>query len=134
MSDYAAASQRIGKLPSDKPARRLTDILENIDRIQSYTKDYSLERFAQDRQCRDAVERCLSRISEAAKKLEGLVESLAPDQPWSDIRDIGNLLRHEYDRLDLGMIWDIVTNDITPLRQSVDAALKALQRDKPNGV
>jgi uncharacterized protein with HEPN domain len=133
MSDYGAGSRRIAKLPSDKPARRLNDILENIDRIESYTNDYTFERFVQDRRCRDAVERCLSRISEAASKLEGLVDPLAPDQPWSDIRGIGNLLRHEYDRVDLAMIWDIVINDMAPLRQAVNAALEVLKNSEPNG-
>lgn len=33
---------------------------------------------------------------------------LAPDQPWQDIRGIGNHLRHGYDSLDIGMIWEAV--------------------------
>src|SRR5215210_6497172 len=64
-----ATSRRIERLPSDKPILRLEDILENIARIERYTEPYNFERFAQDQQCQDAVERCLLRISEAAKSL-----------------------------------------------------------------
>jgi uncharacterized protein with HEPN domain len=82
----------------------LNDILENIHRIEDYTKGFDFEPFAADRLRQDAVERCLSRIAEAARKLQGLAEPLAPDQPWLEIRELGNLLRHEYERIDRGMI------------------------------
>src|SRR5256885_15422603 len=107
-SACGARSKRIVSLPSDKPIQWLNDILENIDWILQYTKDCGLEEFSQDRQCRDAVERCLQRISEAARKLEGVVEEIAPSQPWSDIRALGNFIRHEYDAIDPAVIWKIV--------------------------
>jgi uncharacterized protein with HEPN domain len=86
-------------LPSDKPLKRLNDILENIDRIVQYTRDQGFDDFIQDHLTRDAVERCLLRISEAANKLKGIVDELAPDQPWSDIRALGNAIRHDTMRL-----------------------------------
>ena len=57
-------------MPSNVPIRRLEDILANIQRIERYTRGYDFQRFSKDQQCQDAVERCLARISEAAKKLE----------------------------------------------------------------
>ncbi|NJO34048.1 MAG: DUF86 domain-containing protein [Rhodospirillales bacterium] len=60
----------------------------------------------------DAVERCLSRISEAAKKLGVAAEGLAPGQPWAKIRGLGNLLRHEYDTIRRSVLWEIVTDDL----------------------
>jgi len=117
-------------LPSEKPVRRLEDIIDNIDRIQNYTDGYDFERFANDRRCQDAVERCLSRISEAASRLGPLAETLAPHQPWSNIRSLGNLLRHEYDKIDRKAIWDMVANDLATLRPAVETALRALQKDE----
>jgi len=101
-------------LPSDNPIRRLNDILENIDRIVQYTRDYGYQDFLQDRLTRDAVERCLLRIAEVARKLEGLVDEIAADQPWSDIRALGNIIRHEYDAIDPVVIWKIVEDDLLP--------------------
>jgi uncharacterized protein with HEPN domain len=117
-------------LPSDQPILRLEDILVNIGSIEDYTKGYSFQHFAQDRKCQDAVERCLLRISEAAKKLEGLTESIAPDQPWSEIRAVGNVLRHEYDSVNPTVIWQIVSADLKPLKLAVETALSRL-RDNP---
>jgi uncharacterized protein with HEPN domain len=83
-------------LPSDNPLLRLADVLENIERIWSYTQNYTFDRFASDSKFQDAVERCLLRISETARKLQGVAEVLVPGQPWSDIRAVGNVLRHDY--------------------------------------
>src|SRR5947209_20624034 len=74
-------SRRIASLPSDKPLQRLNDILESIERILEYTREQGYVEFAGDRLTRDAVERCLLRISEAARKLEGVVDNIASDQP-----------------------------------------------------
>ena len=114
-------------MPSDKPLFRLADVLENIDRIRRYTENYTIDRFVSDPKCQDAVERCLLRISEAARKLQGVVEILVPDQPWSDIRAVGNVLRHEYDAINPNVIWHIVENDLGPLRQAVERAIVVLR-------
>jgi uncharacterized protein with HEPN domain len=56
-------------LPSEKPVRRLEDILETILAILRYTAGMNLATFEENRKTIDAVERCLERISEAAAKL-----------------------------------------------------------------
>ena len=54
-----------------------------------------------------------------------------PDEPWSDIRGVGNMLRHEYDRIDRTMIWDIVTNDLPSLRRAAVMVLEQMRGDTP---
>lgn len=115
-------------MPSDNSIRRLQDILDNIGLIKDYTRGASYDRFVEDRKTQDAVERCLARISEAASKLDSAAEALIPDQPWSEIRAIGNIIRHEYDTIDPRIIWNIVNRDLDTLKSSVDAALEKLRR------
>jgi uncharacterized protein with HEPN domain len=113
-------------LPSEKPLLRLYDVLENVDRIRSYTEDCTFDRFVEDPKTQDAVERCLLRISEAARKLQGVVELVAPDHPWADVRAIGNVLRHQYDAVDPAIVWQIVETDLEPLRAAVAKAIAFL--------
>jgi len=81
----------------------------------------------------DAVERCLQRISEAAIRLgEEEAERLVPNQPWQDIRGIGNHLRHGYDALDSGMIWEAVEGCVS-LAEDCKTALERTTRDKDGG-
>ena len=82
-------------MPSEKPARRLEDIVENAHAIFSYTAGMDLDAFEDDRKTCDALERCLERISEAATKPGDAGAALRPEQPWQKIRSLGNRLRHE---------------------------------------
>jgi uncharacterized protein with HEPN domain len=117
-------------LPSDKPLQRLNDILENIEWIIEYTHGQRYADFARDRLTRDAVERCLLRISEAASKLEGVIDNIASDQPWPDIRALGNVIRHEYDAVAPAVIWRIIEDDLLPLEHAVQAAIGKLERER----
>jgi uncharacterized protein with HEPN domain len=60
------------------------------------------------------------------KEAPGLLEEIVPNQPWSGIRAIGNVLRHEYDRVEPAMIWRIVEKDLVPLRRAVEKAIRIL--------
>jgi uncharacterized protein with HEPN domain len=114
-------------LPSDKPARRLQDIIENAQAIQGYVAGMDVTAFQKDQKTCDAVERCLERISEAAAKLGDLASLLAPGQPWQEIRALGNRLRHEYDAIREDRLWDIVQIDLPPLCAACEDAVRRLR-------
>lgn len=92
-------------MSTEREALRLRDIVENIDRIESYLAGYDFDAFAEDDRTIDAVERCLQRITEAAIKIgaERMAE-ISPRTPAEAVRGLGNRLRHEYDMLDLATI------------------------------
>ena len=60
------------------PAASLADILENLERIEGYVAGLDREAFGGDTLRRDAVERCLERICEAAFRLGEKAAELAP--------------------------------------------------------
>jgi len=109
------------------------DIVENAEKVTRYTKGLNEQSLLADEKTRDAVERCLQRISEAAIRLgEEEAGRLAPAQPWQDIRGIGNHLRHGYDSLDSGMIWEAVAGCVS-LAEDCKRALERLRGDKGKG-
>jgi len=114
-------------LPSDRPARRLEDIIENAQAIQRYVAGMNVTTFEGDQKTYDAVERCLERISEAAAKLGDMASSLVPGQPWREIRALGNRLRHEYGAVRGDRLWDIVQIDLPPLCAACEDALRRLR-------
>ncbi len=118
-------------MPSSKPAGRFVDILENARAIERYTEGMDLRGFVADAKTRDAVERCLERMSEAAAKLGEAAPELAPEQPWQQIRSLGNRIRHEYDRLRVERLWEIVKDDLPSLRAACELALERLRDREP---
>lgn len=100
------------------------DILDNARTVLDYTKGMDHAGYAANRMVRDASERCLARISEAAVKLGASAPELVPGQDWANIRGIGNLLRHEYDQLDDLRIWKIIDVSLEPLISDIENAMR----------
>jgi uncharacterized protein with HEPN domain len=105
----------------------LADIVENIQRIDGYLTGLDREAFAADLLRRDAVERCLERICEAAIRLGDRAAELVPNQPWRDIRGMGNQLRHAYDRINLDILWYTIRDSLPNLKADAQQALRDLE-------
>lgn len=114
-------------MSSRNPKRRLQEIVDNIDAIQRSLGTMPKEEFLADADRYDAAERRLSRISEAAIKLGEQASALAPNQPWSDIRGIGNWLRHSYPDIDKQTVWETITDNLPGLRADCIAAIAKLE-------
>ena len=103
----------------------LHDIGNAIALIGNFTQGMDFAAFSEDPKTVSAVERKLQIISEAAIRLGPEAEERIPGVPWREIRGIGNWLRHQYDRVELPVIWKTITDDLPRLRVEV---LRALQR------
>lgn len=111
----------------------LRDITENAARVNAYTEGLTLERFAADGLRRDAVERCLERVCEAAVRLGDRAAELMPNQPWSQIRGLGNWLRHAYDRVDLDIVWKTARERLPSLAADAAGVLQELEAEHQVG-
>jgi uncharacterized protein with HEPN domain len=110
---------------TDRQRQRLNHIVENADRIQGYVLDMSFEDFAANQMAIDAVERCLSKITEAAVRAGAeTMDRVAPEVPLHVLRGFGNALRHDYDQIDLPTLWRTVQNDLPRLRDRCEKALE----------
>ena len=59
----------------------------------------TLRSFEPDRRKRWLVERGIEIISEASRRLPDELKARHPEIPWSKVAGIGNVLRHEYERI-----------------------------------
>ena len=115
------------------PGDCLADILDNIRRIEGYMARLDRDTFEQDGRTRDAVERCLERICEAAFRLGERAPELMPGQPWGDIRGLGNRLRHAYHRISLDIVWRTVGERLPALKADAERALERLRAGDGRG-
>lgn len=112
-------------MPPRDPNLRLQDIAEAIDRIFDYTASHSLESFAADRMAVDAVVRNFEVIGEAARHIDADTAARLSDVPWQDMRDLRNLLIHEYFGVSVVIIWETISRDLRPLREAIRRDLEA---------
>jgi uncharacterized protein with HEPN domain len=75
---------------------------------------------------RRTVERAVQIVSEAARTLPPDFLAKYPNAPWTAIIGIGNILRHEYQRLDDMQLWEIATVHLPRLRPVVARMLAEL--------
>jgi uncharacterized protein with HEPN domain len=115
-------------------APRLTDIIEAIELIRAETKDLTLIRFEADIRKRWLVERGLEIISEASRHLSPAVKARHADIPWKKVAGVGNVLRHEYERIAHDVLWRVIRDDLAELERACREELAmatASERKKP---
>jgi uncharacterized protein with HEPN domain len=101
----------------------LEDILDAIALIEEAAAGHDRASFGKALFVQRGVERSLEIISEAVRHLHDDLLALRPDIAWADIRAIGNLIRHEYWRIDPDIVWAVITDDLPPLRAAVEDLL-----------
>lgn len=104
---------------SKSPQLRLFHIRDEIDGVTAAMQNMSFDEYRESFMLRRAAERALQIISEAAKALPPELTARHPDPPWSAIIGIGNVLRHEYQRIDDRRLWEILTVYLPRLRPMV---------------
>ncbi len=67
-----------------------------IERTIEYTRNMDFEQFQSDTKTVDAVVRNFEIIGEAAAHVPEEIVADHPEIPWQDMRDMRNVLAHEY--------------------------------------
>lgn len=109
----------------DRAASRVEDIKQSISAIRELLSGRSPEEVRRDRIARAALERFLEIASEASRHLPDSWKAEHPAIPWRRVADIGNVIRHAYDHVDLATLWAIYEQDLTPLERALDEMLAA---------
>jgi uncharacterized protein with HEPN domain len=90
-------------------------MVEAIAQVQEYVRGQSFEQFCADPKTVDAVIARLAVLGEAARHVPDPVRDAHPEVPWRKMQALRNVVVHEYDRIDLGLLWGVVQRDLPPL-------------------
>jgi uncharacterized protein with HEPN domain len=111
-----------------KASARLKDILEAIEKIESYSEQGE-ERFRADELIQVWCVHHLQLIGEAARALPAETHQEFPEVPWREIIGMRHILVHQYFGVELDVIWNAITNDLQPLKDAIESALASLNGD-----
>jgi uncharacterized protein with HEPN domain len=103
----------------------LEDILEAAKAIRRFTGGVSLEAFKANEEKYEAVNRKFEIIGEAARRLSPEAKNQFREIPWRLLTAMRNILIHDYDDVDLNVVWDTVARDLPPLIAHLEAHLAA---------
>src|SRR5271167_206911 len=99
---------------------RLSDIVEAIEHIRTETAGVTLDAFEADWRKRWLMERGVEIISEASRHLTDELKARHPEIPWEKVAGIGNVLRHNYERIAAPVIWKLAQTDLALLEKSAE--------------
>jgi uncharacterized protein with HEPN domain len=100
-------------------------MLDAIQRIEQYTTGMGIEDFVAKALVVDAVIRTFIIIGEAARAIPSEIEAQNPDILWADMRDMRNVVIHEYFRVHLPVVWQTMRNDPPSLAVALRSPLNA---------
>ena len=71
-------------------------------------------------------------IGEAAGRLSPEFRERHPEVPWRQIVGQRNVVVHEYDRIDLDIVWNVASDEVPRLADRVRSILEAERRLETN--
>jgi uncharacterized protein with HEPN domain len=77
-----------------------------------------------DRMFARAVLHAIQEIGEAAARVTTVGREEAPEVPWGSIVQMRHILVHAYFNVNLDYVWRVLEQDLSPLTEQLDAALR----------
>lgn len=111
---------------SQRDEQRLEDILRAIDSILRH-RPANIAEFYDNEPLQSHFKLKLQIIGEAASRLGREVTDVASDIPWRKIIGMRNILVHEYEAVDLEIVWGVV-EELPMLRARIEALLQDSKR------
>lgn len=109
----------------------LNDIIERIHLTEEFTTQ-GKEAFLHSRMMQEAVVRNLEVIGEAGRTISQTLRDKFPEVPWKEIGAFRNFAIHVYWAVKMERIWQIVENDLPPLKTQIAKIITATQGENPD--
>ena len=101
---------------------RLRHIQDAISKILKYTKR-DRKRFDREEETQNSIIYYLQIVGEAASAIPQDFRDRYPEIPWRSMISMRNKLIHNYDGIDLDVVWETATSSIPDLKPKIDAIL-----------
>lgn len=98
---------------------RLEHIVEAIDRILEFAIGKTKEELEADNLRYYGIVKNIEIIGEAAYKLTNAFCRRHPETPWEFIAKMRHVLVHDYYQIDSEQVWNVIQEDLRPLREQV---------------
>lgn len=94
-----------------------------VEKILIYTEEMAYKDFI----CNDLViEACvfnLSQLGELSNKLDADFQERNSAIPWKQLYGLRNRIVHDYEGVNFKLVWEIISEDIPELKQSLESML-----------
>ncbi len=97
----------------------LGKMLDIIDKIQRYCEGVSYDSFSENSLLAEACVFNLSQIGELSNKVDEEFEEQNPQIPWRQLYGLRNRIVHDYEGVNLKLVWEIIRTDLPELKEKI---------------
>lgn len=101
--------------PDERDAALLFDALSAARELQGFMKGVDRDRFLRERALQLIAERELTVIGEAISRLSEQFCATQGQIEWRKVRGLRNVVIHDYGKVDLDIIWNVVSTELPRL-------------------
>ena len=94
-------------------------LIAYADKIISYCEGYDYEHFISDSKLVEACVFNLSQMGELANRIDEDFAAAHSEVPWRHIYGLRNRIVHDYEGVNLQLIWEIIADDLGSLKESL---------------
>jgi len=106
----------------------LADIIDAIDKAESFVKGINFKKFEKDAKTGFAVVRAFEIMGEAVKKIPLSIRTKHKNIPWKMIAGMRDKLIHEYFGVNSRVVWKTIKEDLPKVKPQLQAILDSLPK------
>jgi len=102
----------------------LQHILDNINKIEDFSKNISKTELKENYQKQYAIIKGIEIIGEATKNISKNFIEKNPQVPWREIIGTRDKMIHHYFGIDLDIVWKIIKEELPQLKKQIMEIIK----------
>ena len=99
-------------------------LLAYAEKIIKYCSGCDYDSFTADTMLVEACVFNLSQMGELCKSINGEYAQKHPQIPWKEMYGLRNRIVHDYEGVNMILVWEIISEDIPALRDALGDLLK----------
>ncbi|MCL2054628.1 MAG: DUF86 domain-containing protein [Oscillospiraceae bacterium] len=111
---------------NDRDKIILQKIAKRIKSTISFSDGINYNDFVSDERTTSATAFMLGQIGELVKEISDLTQESNPDIPWKTMRGMRNRIVHDYENIDLNVVWRTVTESLPELLTKINSLISLL--------
>lgn len=115
---------------NNRDVASIWDMVQSIQRIQSFTNDLAFDEYLNDIRTISAVERQFEILGEAARRISNEFRQAHPAVDWQRIVGLRNIVVHRYDEVRQDILWTIIHSELASLLVQLEAMLPSLPNEQ----
>ncbi len=102
----------------------INDILDSIEKIESFVIEMSFDEFMKDEKTKSAVIREIEVIGEATKNIPSTIRQKYKEIPWTDMAKMRDKIIHFYFGIYYEIVWKTIKERLPEIKHKIRTVLK----------